>query len=185
MLRKLSWGAPGRVPSFFFAPGGLQERSWTRLGVDLARNRAPRAKQRVLGALRGQKMSQIRPPRALKKQVFVWNNCKNQENRLFAGETQKRAPTWPPGAPPGAPGGAPGGPVKLNNGPKSGPRRPQEAPSSFFSPPGPPRAATRSDLRRSWRPPWADMAPRSAPEASEPSFGALRVPSGSFFSSFL
>ena len=52
MLREFSWGALERVPSFF-APGGSQERSWTRLGVDLARNRAPRAKQRVLGSIVG------------------------------------------------------------------------------------------------------------------------------------
>ena len=59
--------------------------------------------------------------------------------------------------------------------PQDGPKR---RPAIYFRLRDPPRAATRTDLRRSWRPPWADMAPRSAPEPSEPSFGALRAPFG-------
>ena len=34
---KFYLGAPGRIQSCFFVSGGSQERSWTRLGVDLAR----------------------------------------------------------------------------------------------------------------------------------------------------
>ena len=50
-------------------------------------------------------------------------------------------------------------------------RGPKKAPSA--------QRLTKSDLKRSWRPLWAHMAPRGAPEASRPSFGALRAPSGS------
>ena len=46
-------GRPWARPMFFSPPGGSQERSWTRLGVDLAGNRAPRAKQRVPGSILG------------------------------------------------------------------------------------------------------------------------------------
>ena len=38
---------------FFFVPGVSQTRPWTRLGVNLARHRAPRAKQMVLGSILG------------------------------------------------------------------------------------------------------------------------------------
>ena len=51
----------------------------------------------------------------------------------------------------------------------SAPRGPQEAPHDFFGPPGCPRAAAKSDLRRSQRPPWAHMAPRSSQDPSGPS----------------
>ena len=53
MFGKFPWGAFGRVQRLFSVPGGSQERSWTRLGVDLARHRAPRAKERVLGSILG------------------------------------------------------------------------------------------------------------------------------------
>ena len=53
---------------------------------------------------------------------------------------------------------------------KRAPRRPQEPPRA------PPRAWAPP-----WRPLWAHMAPRGAPEASRPSFGVLRAPSGSIF----
>ena len=66
---------------------------------------------------------------------------------------------------------------------------PQEAPGTpqdFFWPPGRPRAAAKSDLRRSRRPPWAHMAPRSSQDPSGPSFWTLRPPSlGAFSIHFL
>ena len=64
----------------------------------------------------------------------------------------------------------------------SAPRGPQEAPHEFFGPPGRPRAAAKSDLRRSRRPPWAHMAPRSSQDPSGPSFWTLRPPSPGAFS---
>ena len=51
----------------------------------------------------------------------------------------------------------------------------------FVGPPGRPRAA-KSDLRRSRRPPWAHMAPRSSQDPSGPSFWTLRPPSPGAFS---
>ena len=63
---------------------------------------------------------------------------------------------------------------------------PQEAPRrrhmNFCWPPGRPRAAAKSDLRRSRRPPWAHMAPRSSQDPSGPSFWTLRPPSPGAFS---
>ena len=65
-----------------------------------------------------------------------------------------------------------------------GPRGPQEAPHEFFGPPGRPRAAAKSDLRRSRRPPWAHMAPRSSQDPSGPSFWTLRPLPWSMFHPF-
>ena len=42
----------------FFVPGVSQKRPWTRLGVDLARSRAPRAKHRFLGSMLGTILAQ-------------------------------------------------------------------------------------------------------------------------------
>ena len=46
-------GAALAASKVFSPPGSSQERSWTRLGVDLAGHRAPRAKQRVPGSILG------------------------------------------------------------------------------------------------------------------------------------
>ena len=48
-----SLGPPLGASNVSSPPGGSQERSWTRLGVDLAGNRAPRAKHRVPGSILG------------------------------------------------------------------------------------------------------------------------------------
>ena len=104
---------------------------------------------------------------------------------------------WSPGAPPEtkpqkcSPAGSPGGSGALPAPPPeaeidqlSAPRGPQEAPHEFFGPPGRPRAAAKSDLRRSRRPPWAHMAPRSSQHPSGPSFWTLRPPPLGMFHSF-
>ena len=77
---------------------------------------------------------------------------------------------------------APGPPPEAEIDQLSAPRGPQEAPHEFFGPPGRPRAAAKSDLRRSRRPPWAHMAPRSSQDPSGPSFWTLRPPSPGAFS---
>ena len=82
-------------------------------------------------------------------------------------------------------GTLPGSPREAETDQLFAPRRPRGRSHVFFSPPGAPRDATKSDLKRSWRPLWAHMAPRGAPEASRPSFETLRAPSGSIFPSFL
>ena len=100
-----------------------------------------------------------------------------------------------PGAPPEtkpqkcSPAGSPGGSgallarlLEAEIDQLSAPRGPQEAPHEFFGPPGRPRAAAKSDLRRSRRPPWAHMAPRSSQNPSGPSFWTLRPPSPGAFS---
>ena len=102
---------------------------------------------------------------------------------------------WSPGAlpetkpqkcsPAGSPGGSgalPAPPPEAEIDQLSAPRGPQEAPHEFFGPPGRPRAAAKSDLRRSRRPPWAHMAPRSSQDPSGPSFWTLRPPSPGAFS---
>ena len=102
---------------------------------------------------------------------------------------------WSPGALPEtkpqkcSPAGSPGGSgallarlLEAEIDQLSAPRGPQEAPHEFFGPPGRPRAAAKSDLRRSRRPPWAHMAPRSSQDPSGPSFWTLRPPSPGAFS---
>ena len=102
---------------------------------------------------------------------------------------------WSPGALPEtmpqkcSPAGSPGGSgallarlLEAEIDQLSAPRGPQEAPHKFVGPPGRPRAAAKSDLRRSRRPPWAHMAPRSSQDPSGPSFWTLRPPSPGAFS---
>ena len=96
---------------------------------------------------------------------------------------------WSPGALPEtkpqkcSPAGSPGGSgallarlLEAEIDQLSAPRGPQEAPHEFSGPPGRPRAAAKSDLRRSRRPPWAHMAPRSSQDPFGPSFWTLRPP---------
>ena len=106
---------------------------------------------------------------------------------------------WSPGALPEtkpqkcSPAGSPGGSgallarlLEAEIDQLSAPRGPQEAPHEFVGPLGRPRAAAKSDLRRSRRPPWAHMAPRSSQDPSGPSFWTLRPPSlGAFSIHFL
>ena len=58
----------------------------------------------------------------------------------------------------------------------SAPRGPQEAPHEFFGPPGRPRAAAKSDLRRSRRPLWAPCGPEAPRIPPDPHFGPSAPP---------
>ena len=78
---------------------------------------------------------------------------------------------------PEAPRDPPGAPREGQERPKRRQEGPKKAPRAAKSP----KSRSEAVLEGSWRPLWAHMAPRGAPEASRPSFGALRAPSGSIF----
>ena len=106
-----------------------------------------------------------------------------RKNRFLCGKVaifQKiRSSRAVAGAPPGAPGGAPGEPREGDIDQLFDPRGHQEAPNAFVVAPGPPPGRHQDRFEGLLA---AHMAPRGAPEASRPSFGALRAPLGEHFS---
>ena len=130
------------------------------LAVDLARPRAPREKQRALGAIRGGKLKPRRVPGPSKIIVSLKDDHSFSEHLLFNSNLEKklpnafREPLRDLGELPGALG-------RMKNEPKSGPGAPRWGPMNVLSASRPPhpRAATKSDLKRSWRSRWAQRRP--------------------------
>ena len=104
-------GRPRARPKFlFFAPGGLQERSWTRLGAILAPLKPQVAAGTLPRAIWERKMMPRRPPGPSKIIVFLWANYSFAKNKRFSTASWQKSSQMLPGRLSGSLWGSPGAP---------------------------------------------------------------------------
>ena len=113
-------------------------------------------------------MTPRRPPGLSKIKAFPWESYTFAKNTLFNSKLAKELANASREAlqePLGEPRGAPGSLQTISFSRQEAPTR---HPMNFVAGLPPPRAANKTDLKRSWRLSWAQMAPGIAPEAFWP-----------------